>query len=127
MIFQPGGAGDIIFRTRAWVSISEKEETMVVKVLIKRRFKLENLDQASQILIRARYEAMKMDGYITSETWRDLHDPSRITAVSMWQSPEAWNRWYGSSQRKEFTVELEKIMTAGEKIEPYALGFQQTT
>ena len=98
---------------------------MAVKVLIKRQFKPEHLAQASKILIRARYEAMKAEGYIASETWRDLHDPNRVTVVSMWQSPEAWNRWYTSAHRREFTVELEKIMTEAERIEPYALGLQE--
>jgi heme-degrading monooxygenase HmoA len=101
-------------------------KALAIKVLIKRRFKPEHLDMASKILIRARYAAMKMDGYIASETWRALHDPSWITVVSMWQSPEDWNRWYNSSQRREFTVEFEKIMSEGERIEPYALGLQQT-
>lgn len=99
---------------------------MAVKVLIKRHFKPEHLDAAYKMLIRARYEAMKMDGYIASETWRGLHDPSWIIVVSMWQTPEAWNRWYTSSQRSEFTVELGKIMTEGERIEPYSLGLSPT-
>lgn len=98
---------------------------MAVKALIKRRFIPEHLDQASKILIRARYEAMKMDGYIASETWRDLHDSTRIAVVSMWQSPEDWNRWYTSGQRSEFTVELGKIMAAEEQIELYTLGLPQ--
>lgn len=98
---------------------------MAIKVLIKRQFKPEHLEQVSKILIRARYEAMKTEGYIASETWRDLHDPNNITVVSMWQSPEAWNRWYTSSQRREFSMELEKIMTGSERIEPYALGLQE--
>ena len=98
---------------------------MAVKVLIKRHFTPEHIDQATKILIRARYEAMKMEGYIASETWRDLRDPSRIVVVSMWQTPEAWEKWYASSQRREFAVELEKIMVEAERIEPYELGLPQ--
>ena len=99
---------------------------MVVKVLIKRHFKPEHLDAASKILIRARYEAMKMEGYIASETWRGLHDPSWIIVVSMWQSPEDWNRWYASSKRGELMTELATVMSEAERIEPYAMGLQQT-
>lgn len=98
---------------------------MAVKVLIKRRFKPEHLDQATKILIRARYEAMKMAGYIASETWHDLRDPNRIVVVSMWQTPEAWNAWYASGQRREVAVELDKIMAETERIEPYQLGLPQ--
>jgi len=107
------------------VSQKRKEGDMAVKVLIKRHFKPEHIDQATKILIRARYEAMKMEGYIASETWRDLRDPNRIVVVSMWQTPEAWEKWYASSQRREFAVELEKIMVEAERIEPYELGLPQ--
>ncbi len=99
---------------------------MAVKVLIKRCFKPEYRDQATKLLIRARYEAMKMEGYIASETWHDRRDPNRIVVVSMWQTPEAWNKWYASGQRREFTVEMEKIMAEAELIEPYELGLSQT-
>ena len=95
---------------------------MAVKVLIKRRFQATKLDQATKLLIRTRYEAMKMDGYIASETWRDLQDPNRIAVVSMWQTPEAWQAWYASPQRSEFSSEMEKIMEGAETIEPYQLG-----
>lgn len=98
---------------------------MAVKVLIKRRFKPESRGQVSKILIRTRYEAMKMEGYIASETWRDLHDPNRIVVVSMWQTLEAWDKWYSSGQRREFALEMEKIMTGAEQIEPYEMGLPQ--
>jgi heme-degrading monooxygenase HmoA len=107
-----------------WFS-TRKEEIMAVKILIKRRFQPERLDEAVKLLIRARYEAMKMEGYIASETWRDLRDPNRIVVASMWQNTEAWNHWYTSGQRREFAVELEKVMLEEEQIEPYELGLLQ--
>jgi cell division septation protein DedD len=51
---------------------------MAIKVLIKRKFKTGSLNQASQLLNRARYSAMGMKGYISSETLTDLRDPHRI-------------------------------------------------
>lgn len=95
---------------------------MAVKALIKRRFQAEQIGQATKLLIRTRYEAMKWEGYIASETWRDLHDPNRITVVSMWQTLEAWQTWYASPQRREFSTELEKMMAGRETIELYELG-----
>lgn len=95
---------------------------MAVKVLIKRRFDPDKIAQATKILIRIRYEAMKRDGYISSETWRRLDDTSRIAVVSMWETPEAWNTWYKSPERGAFSEELKAVMTEAEAIEPYALG-----
>lgn len=51
---------------------------MAIKVLIKRDFKAGNLKQVSQLLNRARYGAMGMKGYISSETLTDLKNPNRV-------------------------------------------------
>jgi heme-degrading monooxygenase HmoA len=95
---------------------------MAIKVQITRNFQPGTLDQASRILIRARYQAMSMPGYIASETWSDLHDPHKVVVVSMWQSLDDWNRWQDSPQRSEFVTELNKIMVGGEHLACYALG-----
>ena len=75
---------------------------MAIKVLIKRKFKTGSLNQASQLLNRARYSAMGMKGYISSETLTDLRDPHRIVVVSMWHSIEDWNNWKTNPSRSEF-------------------------
>jgi heme-degrading monooxygenase HmoA len=98
---------------------------MAIKVQITRNFRPETLEQASRILIRARYQAMGMKGYIASETWSDLHDPHKVVVVSMWQSIEDWNQWQDSPQRGEFVTELGKIMVGGEHLAFYALGIDR--
>ncbi len=100
---------------------------MAIKVQITRDFKPGTLDQASRILIQARYQAMRMQGYISSETWSNLDDPNRVVVVSMWQSINDWNRWHESPQRGEFVTELGKIMLGGEHINCFTLGIQQTS
>jgi len=95
---------------------------MAVKVLIKRRFDTDRIGEATKILIRIRYEAMKREGYISSETWRRLDDPSRITVVSMWETIEAWDAWHDCPERGKLSSELKDVMTEAETIEPYALG-----
>ena len=97
---------------------------MAIKVQIKRNFKPGTLDTASRILIRARYQAMGMQGYIASETWSDLADPHKVIVVSMWQSIEDWQRWQDSPQRGEFVTELSKIMVGGEHVGFFALGIR---
>lgn len=97
---------------------------MAIKVQITRNFTSGTLDQASKILIRARYQAMGMPGYITSETWSDHSDPHKVIVVSMWHSIDDWKRWQDSPQRGEFVTELNKIMVGGEHLAYYALGIQ---
>jgi len=95
---------------------------MAIKVLIKRKFKTGNLNQASQLLNRARYSAMGMKGYISSETLTDLRDPNRIVVASMWHSLEDWNNWKANPSRSEFIGEMEKIMDGPEEMEAYGMG-----
>ena len=95
---------------------------MAIKVLIKRKFKTGSLNQASQLLNRARYSAMGMKGYISSETLTDLRDPHRIVVTSMWHSLEDWNNWRTNPSRSEFMGEMEKIMDGPEEMEAYAMG-----
>lgn len=97
---------------------------MAIKVLIKRKFKTGNLNQASQLLNRARYSAMGMKGYISSETLTDLRDPHRIVVTSMWHSLEDWNNWKTNPSRSEFMGEMEKIMVGPEEMEAYAMGMK---
>ena len=97
---------------------------MAIKVLIKRKFKTGSLNQASQLLNRARYSAMGMKGYISSETLTDLRDPHRIVVASMWHSLEDWNNWKTNPSRSEFMGEMEKIMVGPEEMEAYEMGMK---
>jgi heme-degrading monooxygenase HmoA len=97
---------------------------MAIKVLIKRDFKAGNLKQVSQLLNRARYGAMGMKGYISSETLTDLKNPNRVVVVSMWQNLSDWDNWKSDPSRSELAAEMEKIMTGPETIEAYEIGMQ---
>ena len=97
---------------------------MAVKILIKRKFDSERIKDAAQLIIRARYGAMRQPGYISSETLSDLSDSSRIIVSSMWQSIEDWNTWKTSPERDEFEVEMAKLQTEPTQFEMFALGMQ---
>ena len=92
--------------------------------MIKRQLKAGSLKDASRLLIRSRYSAMEMQGYISSETLSGLEDPDRIVIMSMWHSIDDWNRWKTSPVRSEFEAELEKLMKGPAEIEAFNLGIQ---
>jgi len=98
---------------------------MAIKVIIRRQFKKGSMEQASRLLTRARYAAMGMKGYISSETLSLQDSPAHVVVLSMWQSAADWRRWEDSPQRSEFNVEMQKIMELPEKIEIYRLGLEQ--
>ena len=66
---------------------------MAGKGLIKRKIKNNKLNEASRLLIKARYAAMGQQGYISSETLTDFDDPNTVMVISMWQKIENWNQW----------------------------------
>lgn len=98
---------------------------MAIKVLIRRKFKEGSLEKATKLLIRARYAAMGMKGYISSETLSIYNDPTHVVVISMWQTIGDWRRWADSPQRSEFNVEMQTILEEPEKVEIYMLGMEQ--
>ncbi len=74
---------------------------MSVKILIRRKFKIEALKNASTMLIKARTNAMGNQGYISTETLVNYDDPQSVIILSMWQSKDDWDRYRDSDTRKE--------------------------
>ena len=97
---------------------------MAVKVLIKRRIKDGTLNEASKLLIKARYNAMGQQGYISSETLSGCDDPNNVVVISMWQRIENWNQWKNSDLRAEKEAEFEALLDGPAKYETYYLGMQ---
>ena len=77
---------------------------MAIKAFISRKFKPDSLKEAVELLTRTRYGAMRMKGYISSETLHRISDPVEVVVVSMWQTLEDWERWRTSPQRSEFAA-----------------------
>ena len=97
---------------------------MAVKVLIKRKIKDGNLNEASKLLTKARYNAMSQQGYISSETLSGCDDPNNVVVVSMWQRIENWNQWKNSGLRAENEANFEALLDEPVEYEAYNLGLQ---
>jgi heme-degrading monooxygenase HmoA len=97
---------------------------MAVKILIKRKIKDGNMRAASRLVINNRTGAMKHPGYISSETLRNLDNPSLIVVVSMWHSIEAWESWKNSETRRANEAEFKDYIIGSTEYEHYSLGLQ---
>ena len=97
---------------------------MAVKILIRRKFKVDQQKEASSLIMRTRYSAMRQPGYISSETLTDLKNPGNVLVSSMWQTEGDWNNWQNSPERGEFETEMRKIQEGETEIEHYLLGWQ---
>jgi len=95
---------------------------MSVKILIKRKFRKEVLQEASDILMKARSNAMGNTGYLSTETLVNYDDPQSILIVSMWQSKEDWDRYRDSATRKEHEKKYAEVFEGPTEYEVYKLG-----
>ena len=95
---------------------------MAVKVLIKRKIKDGKINEASKLLIKARYNAMGQPGYISSETLSGCDDPNNVVVISMWQRIEDWDQWKNDGLREENEAAFEALLKGPIEYETYNLG-----
>lgn len=98
---------------------------MVVKVFVTRKIRPDSMKDAVPLLTRFRYRAMKMSGYIMSETLNRYGDPTEVLVSSMWHSVEDWERWRTSTKRIGLSKEFSRIMLEPEKIDIFEMGIIQ--
>ena len=95
---------------------------MSVKILIRRKFKKEALNDASAMLIKARTNAMGNKGYISTETLVDYDDPQSVLIISMWQSKEDWDRYRNSDARKDHEEKYARLFEGSTEYEIFNMG-----
>lgn len=98
---------------------------MVVKIFVTRKIRPDRMKDAVLLLTRIRYNAMKVNGYIMSETLNRYANPTEVVVSSMWQSIEDWEKWRTNPQRVELAKEFSKIMIEPEKIDIFEMGIIQ--
>ncbi|MBT8371411.1 MAG: hypothetical protein HKO68_06730 [Desulfobacterales bacterium] len=95
---------------------------MAIKIVIKRHFRENTIEDAFDLLNNFRNDAMDQPGYISGETWVNHYDPRSITVVSTWQTVEDWIRWEESEERAANEAKLESLLEVPTKFELYDLG-----
>ena len=95
---------------------------MAVKIMIKRKFKSEAVNDISAMLIKARKNAMNNKGYISTETLVNYDDPCQVVVVSMWQKKEDWDAYVSSPERQENEANFSQLLATDTQYEIYSLG-----
>jgi quinol monooxygenase YgiN len=101
---------------------SQKEAIMLVKILIRRRFKEGSAKQIQALLKEFRAGAMNREGYVSGETLISLEDPLEMLVIGTWESMAAWERWRENEARKRFEAMLEIYQESPTRYEAFALG-----
>lgn len=99
-----------------------KEDLMVVRVLIKRRFLKGKENEICSLLRDFRAGAMEMQGYISGETLVKKKDPLTLLVIGTWESAEDWFRWKENPNRKAFEGLMEVYQEGPTEYEEYTLG-----
>ena len=91
----------------------------MVRVVIQRHLKEGKKGDLMPLLRELRATAMHYAGYITGETLAGTGDPSIISVLSTWRSPEDWKAWEKSEQRIKLYKKIESLLVEKPKVSIY--------
>ncbi len=98
---------------------------MTVKIFIKRKLKDGNFSKISEMLIKARTNALGNKGYIASETLRGCDNPNEILVVAMWEKKEDWEKYKDSPSRREIETKFADLLDGPTVYAAYNLGLYE--
>jgi heme-degrading monooxygenase HmoA len=82
----------------------------MVKVLLERTIRGQNVSQIVRLLRQLRILAMQQPGYISGETLHGLDDPNFYLVISTWESPEQWQIWLNNPERQKLSAEIDSYL-----------------
>jgi len=82
----------------------------MVKVLMERTIRGQNVGQIVRLLRQLRVLAMQQPGYISGETLHGVDDPNYYLVISTWESQEQWQNWFNHPERQKLGAEIDKIL-----------------
>jgi heme oxygenase (mycobilin-producing) len=85
---------------------------MAIKVIIERKAIPGNELELNRLLMELRSRAMKLKGYISGETLRDVDDPNTSIVIATWDSLEDWKAWEENKDRKEIQAKVDALLRA---------------
>ncbi len=98
---------------------------MTVKIFIKRKLKDGNFPKVSEMLIKARTNALGNKGYISSETLRGCDNPNEILVVAMWEKKADWEKYKDSASRQELETKFADLLDGPTVYAAYNLGLYE--
>jgi heme-degrading monooxygenase HmoA len=89
--------------------IVQKERDMV-KVLMERTIRGQNVGQIVRLLRQLRVLAMQQPGYISGETLHGVDDPNFYVVISSWESLDQWQSWCNHPERQKMSAEIDSYL-----------------
>ena len=95
---------------------------MITKVIIKRQVTKGKEQDFFNVLKEMRIHAMDQKGYITGETLIGTKDQNKVVVISKWESPEDWDAWQNSDQKKTINAKMEKLLDEPTRYESFVFS-----
>ncbi len=97
----------------------------MIKVLLERRVRKENLPKLMEQLVDLRAAALHQPGYVTGETLFKGDDPMDVMIISTWVSEDHWKAWTTAEARIEINDVIARLIEGVAKISIYKVGPQE--
>jgi len=82
----------------------------MVKVLMERTIRGQNVGQIVRLLRQLRVLAMQQPGYISGETLHGVDDPNFYVVISAWESLDQWQSWFNHPERQKMSAEIDSYL-----------------
>jgi len=83
---------------------------MAVHVVIKRKFQINQPEKLIPLLRELSIRAQAQPGYISTETLQSTENSDECMVLSKWESPEDWERWFTSKERKDIQNQVDSLI-----------------
>lgn len=88
----------------------------MIRVIIERQI-AEDLEQPYQQAVRQMIQyTVRVPGFLSGETFRDIRNPRHRYVISNWRSLEDFERWWHSADRKRMMMDLQPFLDGPEKV-----------
>jgi heme oxygenase (mycobilin-producing) len=88
---------------------------MAIKVIIERKAIPGNDLELNRMLMELRAKAVKVKGYISGETLRELDDPNTCIVIATWNTLEDWKSWESNKERVDLQARIDALLRAPSK------------
>jgi heme-degrading monooxygenase HmoA len=88
------------------------KEPNMVKVLMERTIRGQNVGQIVRLLRQLRVLAMQQPGYISGETLHGVDDPNYYLVISTWESLKQWQNWFNNPERRQLSTEIDGFLAS---------------
>jgi heme oxygenase (mycobilin-producing) len=101
-----GAGGGTVFPPTPFTA----KEGNMVKVLMERTIRGQNVGQIVRLLRQLRVLAMQQPGYISGETLHGVDDPNYYLVISSWESLGQWQDWFNNPERQKLSAEIDRYL-----------------